>query len=187
MSQSITLTEDDLLTGEELLARGDVGPCELIDGRIVPMSPTGGEHARIEAHLGLELALFVRQQRLGWVMVGEVGVYTRRDPDRVRGADIAFISRKRIPAGPPKGFLEAAPELVVEIVSPTDRWEEIQRKLEEYFEIDVEQVWIVEPENRALSVFTSSADVRRFGEGDTLIGEGVMAGFSLPVAGLFDG
>ncbi|MGB2771016.1 MAG: Uma2 family endonuclease, partial [Anaerolineae bacterium] len=79
------------ITGEELLALGDIGPSELIDGRIVTMTPTGDEHGTIEFNLGSELRAFVRRQRLGRVTGGEVGIYTRRNPDRVRAADIAFI------------------------------------------------------------------------------------------------
>ena len=101
------------IAGEELLALGDIGPCELIDGNIVPMSPTGGEHGRIELHLGSALHFFVQQRHLGWVLTGEVGIYTRRNPDRVRGADIVFLSRQSWPDGPPCGFLDRAPDLVV--------------------------------------------------------------------------
>lgn len=185
MSQGVARAAPEELTGEQLMAIGELGPCELIDGRIVPMSPTGGEHARIESALGVELALFVRREQSGWVMVGEVGIYTRRHPDRVRGADIVFVSKKRAPEGPPKGFLEVAPELVVEIVSPGDRWEGLQQKIEEYFALGVEQVWIAEPENRAVRVYHSTIEVRRFGTGEVLVGEGALAGFSLAVNALF--
>jgi Uma2 family endonuclease len=186
MSQGTAQIQGEVLTGEHLLAMGDIGPCELVDGKVVPMTPTGGEHARIEAALGLELALFVRQRQVGWVLGGEVGIFTRRDPDRVRGADLAFISRQRAPDGPPKGFLEVGPELVVEIISPGDRWQEVQQKLAEYFALGVEQVWVVEPENRALLVYYSPAEIRRFTEEDKLIGDGVLEGFSFPVSTLFD-
>jgi Uma2 family endonuclease len=128
MTASSERIPDRPITGEELLALGDIGPCELIDGRIVPMSPTGGEHGSLEAILGGELTMFVRQRRLGWVMVGEVGIYTRRQPDRVRGADVAFVSRQRLPKRPGKKFLEVAPELVVEILSPDDRWQDVGRR-----------------------------------------------------------
>ncbi|NJN68307.1 MAG: Uma2 family endonuclease [Chloroflexaceae bacterium] len=79
-----------LITGEELFAMGDIGPCELIDGRIVPMTPPGGEHGRIEISLGAMLFHFVEQHNLGWVIGGEAGVYIQRNPDTVRGMDIAF-------------------------------------------------------------------------------------------------
>ena len=122
MSTHRAVPSDRLITGEELLAMGDIGPCELIDGRIVPMSPAGVEHGVLEQRLGRALGAFVEDRRLGWVLVGEVGIYTRRTPDRVRGADAAFISGQRLPQRPKKGFLEVAPELVCEVMSPDDRW-----------------------------------------------------------------
>jgi Uma2 family endonuclease len=185
MFEMIAPPETKLISGEELLAMGDIGPCELIDGRIVPMSPTGGEHGYIEFYLGAELTHFVRLKKSGWVIGGEVGIYTHRQPDRVRGADVAFISKERSPRRPPKGFLEVAPELVVEIMSPDDRWQEVRQKLEEYFSIGVQWVWIIEPENRAVLVYRSSTEMDKLGEEDTLHGEDILAGFTLPVASLF--
>ncbi len=184
MSAPTSLTGSQLLTGEELLALGDIGPCELIDGRIVPMTPTGGAHGVVESNLASELRAFVRQRHLGWVMVGDVGIYTRRGPDRVRGADVVFVSRERL-AEPPQGFLEVAPDLVVEIISPGDRWQDIRQKLEEYFAIGVRWAWIVEPENRAVLVYRSSTEMRKFDQNDTLAGEGPLQGFTLSVASLF--
>lgn len=110
------------ITGEELLALGDIGPSELIEGRIVAMVPTGSEHGLIELTLGAKLRSFVRAKRLGWVMAGEVGIYIRRHPDTVRAADLVFLSRNRSPERP-TGFLEIAPDLVVEILSPSERWQ----------------------------------------------------------------
>lgn len=186
MAVAIAPSETKLITGEELLAMGDVGPCELIDGRIVPMAPAGGEHGTVESELDWHLQSFIRDRKLGWVMVGEVGIYTRRDPDRVRGADVVFISKDRLPA-PPKGFLEVAPELVVEVISPGDRWQNIRDKLEEYFAIGVERVWIVEPASRTVLIYRSPTEVQKLDEEDTLKGEGVLEGFTLPVADLFVG
>ena len=119
-------------------------------------------------------------------MTGEVGIYTQRDPDRVRGADVVFVSRERMAGGAPKGFLEEAPDLVAEVMSPTDRWVEVQQKIAEYFATGVDRGWIVEPENRAVSVFVSATESHRLGEEDELVGEGALAGFSLRVARLFD-
>jgi Uma2 family endonuclease len=174
------------ITGEELLAMGDIGPCELVDGRIVHMNPVGVQHGDIQIALGAALRAFVRKQRLGRVVGGEVGIYTRRRPDRVRGADIAFVSQERLAGSTAKGYLSTAPELVVEIVSPTDRWQDVRRKIEEYFAIGVQWVWIVEPDHRDVLVYSSSTEMRKFGEGDILTGEGVLEGFSLPVAELFE-
>jgi Uma2 family endonuclease len=80
---------------------------------------------------------FVQEHNLGWVMTGEIGIYTRRNPDRVRGADVVFLSKECWPDRPPKGFLEVAPDLVVEIISPNDRWQDVRQNLAEYFAIGV--------------------------------------------------
>ena len=148
------------------------------------MTPAGSEHGFMESELAWHLRNFVVERKLGWVMTGEVGIYTRRNPDRVRGADIVFVSKERLPE-PPKGFLEVAPELVVEIISLGDRWQDVRDKLEEYFAIGVRWVWIVEPENRAVLVFRSPSQIQKLGEQDTLRGEGVLEGFELPLAELF--
>jgi Uma2 family endonuclease len=186
MAVAFAPTREKLVTGEDLLAMGDIGPCELIDGRIVHMTPTGDEHGTIEFNLGRELSAFVRKNKLGRVTGGEVGIYIRRRPDRIRAADIAYISAKRS-ARPVKGFLEVAPELVVEIMSPEDRWQDIRDKLADYFSIGVEQVWIVEPQNRKVLIFSSTTDVEEHNEGDTLRGEGALEGFAMQVAELFAG
>lgn len=179
-----TSSETKPITGEELFAMGDIGPCELIDGRIVPTAPAGDEQGVIEFNLGFELKSFVQQRQLGWVMGGEVGIYTRRNPDRVRGADIVFISKERLPKLT-KGFLEIAPELVVEILSPNDRWQDVEEKLKEYFDIGVLWVWVVQPEHRTVRVYRSTTEFQTLDEKDTLEGEGVLKGFFLPIARLF--
>ncbi len=180
-----TSTEAPLITGKELLAMGDIGPCELVDGRIVFMSPTGGKHGLIELYLGSALHHFVQEHNLGWVMTGEVGIYTRRNPDRVRGADVVFLSSERWPEDPPDGFLEVAPDLVIEIMSPNGRWQNVRQKLAEYFAIGVRWVWIVQPENQAVLVFRSITEMQQYGMDDMLVGEGVLEGFTLTVARLF--
>jgi Uma2 family endonuclease len=180
-----TPTKTPLISGEELLAMGDIGPCELVDGKIVPMSPAGGVQGFIEARLVTALYHFVQEYSLGWVMTGEVGIYTRRKPDRVRGADVVFLSKERWPGRPPKGFLEVAPELVVEIMSPNYRWQDVRQKLVEYFAIGVRWVWIVEPENRTVLVFRAVTDIQQYGMDDMLVGEGLLEGFALAVANLF--
>lgn len=187
MEMGGVLTETKLITGDELWAMGDIGPCELLDGRIMPMSPTGGRHGQLEARLGRYLADFVESNGLGSVVVGEAGIYIRRNPDRVRGVDVAFFSIERLPDGLPDGFIEAAPDLVVEIMSPHDSWQEVRQKVGEYFSIGTGQVWVVEPQNRAVVVFRSGTELQTLNEGETLAGEGALAGFALALSDLFAG
>lgn len=175
-------TETKLVTGEELYAMGDIGPAELIDGRIMPMSPTGGRHGVIELRLGSILLEFLGER--GHVLVGEVGIYIRRNPDRVRAADVAVFSKERLPEMPDT-YIEAAPELAVEIMSPTDLWSNVRTKIDDYFSIGVEQVWIVEPDTRSVLVFHSATAFAKLGIDDTLVGDGALAGFTLPIATLF--
>lgn len=82
-------------------------------------------------------------------------------------------------------FLEIAPELVVEIVFPSDQGDSIRKKIAEYFEAGVDRVWIGEPGQRKVLVFRSPAELTGLGEGDTLRGEGVLAEFELPLRELF--
>ncbi len=98
--------------------------------------------------------------------------------------DVAFISRLRL-AALPEGFLDAAPELVVEIISPTDRRRDIRDKISEYFAIGVDRVWLVNPDSCTVLVYRSSSEVKKLKMGDILEGEGILDGFALPLDELF--
>lgn len=175
-----------LITGEELFKMPGTDLCELVEGEIKRMNLSGWKHGGVESNLTERLNAFVRENDLGRVLTGEVGIYTGRDPDTVRGADVLFISHERLEDASPEGFLDVAPELVVEIMSPTNTWEEVRRKIEEYFAIGVEQVWILEPANRAVQVYWSRDAVRTLSEDDTLDGEGALDGFAFDVRTLFE-
>lgn len=186
MEVNLALAER-LVTGDELLAMGDIGPSELIEGRIVLKSPTGDEHAAYESNFDEYLKAFVRAHKLGKVRVGEVGIYTHRNPDTVRAADVAFISNERYAQRKQKGgYLDVAPELIVEIMSPSDCWSDVKQKLREYFSIGVKLVWVADPTDRTVEAYRSLTDVREFKEADTLTGDDVLPGFSVPVASLFE-
>jgi Uma2 family endonuclease len=176
--------ETRLITADELAAMGDVGPCELVEGRIVPMTPTGDEHSEYEITLGALLWNYVRQHQLGKIYGGEAGIILRRDPDTVRGADIAFVARERVQPRTGK-FLAVVPDLIVEIASPGDSMTEITEKLGEYFMAGVRLVWVVLPKTRQVYAYRSLADVRIFSMGDTLPGDDVLPGLALPVAEIF--
>lgn len=186
MAVKPVLTLAHLITGEELAEMGDIGPCELVEGRIMPMSPTGDEHAGIEVIVATALQQFVRSHDLGRVRAGEVGIYTRRNPDTVRGADVLFISNERYARKQSASYLDVAPDLIVEIMSPNDRWSEVTQKLREYFAMGVRLVWVVDPKARSVYAYRALTDVREFSANDTLPGDDVLPGFSVPVAGLFE-
>lgn len=181
------VTSERIITAEELARTPALGRCELVEGRIVRMSPTGHRHGGVEARIGKILANFVDPRKIGRVLVGEVGVYTRRNPDTVRGADVLYISKERFQrASKDKAFLDAAPELVVEVLSPDDRPAELARKLSEYFAVGVLLVWVADPESRSVRAYRSPSDVRELGEEETLTGDEALPGFEAPVAQFFE-
>ena len=186
VAMNVAPAEAAVITGDDLLAMGDIGPAELVEGRIVPMSPTGDEHGAVELNFGSVLKAFVTKGNLGKVRVGEVGIYTARHPDTVRAADALFVSNERYAQRrKARGFLDVAPELIVEILSPDDRWSDLTQKLREYFAIGVRLVWVADPSARTVFAYRSLTDVREFTEKDDLPGDDVLPGFSTPVAALF--
>lgn len=177
--------QDKLITGEELLEMGDIGPAELIDGRIVSISPTGKRHGSLEYLIARLLGEFVEQRGLGEVFVGEPGIYIRHNPDRIRAADVVFISNERAAQDESEGYFQVAPELVVEVISPSDGWEDINEKLEDYFSIGVERVWICQPKRKNMLVYRSPQEFIKFESNEILAGEGILNGFELPLSKLF--
>jgi len=177
-----TISTESLVNGEELLRMGDIGRTELINGVIKYYMPTGHPHGFYEVLLATVVWTFVRAQKLGRVLSGEVGIYIRRNPDTVRAADVAFISHERLAKAKPQGFLDVAPELVVEVMSPDDTWSDVSDKLEDYFSIDIQQVWVVDPRRERIHIYRSLTDITILTMDDTLDGGETLPGFSLPVA-----
>lgn len=173
------------ITGEELFRTPGLGRCELVEGRIVPMTPTGDEHGAIELNIGAALKQYAEQSKKGRVRVGEVGIYVQRNPDTVRAADVLYISDERYSRRSSTGYLDVAPELVVEVLSPEDRWSEVMRKLAEYLGAGVIVVWVVDPTTRSIFAYRSLTVVNRFTENDTLCDNDILPGLSLPMKEVF--
>jgi Uma2 family endonuclease len=186
VTERLASVDTKTFTGEELATMGDIGPCELINGRIVPMTPTGDEHGAVETNIAAELRAFVLEHNLGKVRSGEVGIYVRRNPDTVRAADVLYISNERYAQKGPSAFLDVSPDLVVEILSPSDPWTDVTQKLRDYFTIGVRMVWVVDPKARSIYAYRSPTEIREFTENDTLPGDDILPGFSVPVARLLE-
>ena len=175
------------VTGDELMRMPGLDPCELVAGRVVPMTPTNPTHGRIEVNVAAALKHFVRTQNLGVVMAGEVGVFTARNPDTVRAPDVLFLSHERDARRERReGFLDVAPELTVEILSPTDRPDQVRRKLSEYFAAGVRQVWVIDPATRTVQVHHGRGGPLSLAHGAVLTGGDVLPGFELPVDDIFE-
>lgn len=178
---------DALITGDQLARMPDSELCELIDGRIVPMSPTNPEHGHLEARITAILSAVVEKQNLGRVMTGEVGIFTRWNPDRVRGADVLFISHARYERRTKgRGFLDVAPELVVEILSPENSHIDTVQKVREYLAIGVLLVLVVDPPSRTITAYRPSSEPRRYADGEAVPCGDVLPSFDLAVATVFE-
>jgi Uma2 family endonuclease len=178
-------SEEIWMTAEELFRRPDLGPCELVEGRLVLMTPTGYTHGEIETELSAALRAYARETGRGRVMGGEVGVYIRRNPDTVRAADVLLISAERYARRQSASYLDVPPELAVEILSPDDSWSEVMEKLSDYLAAGVDAVWVVDPRRREVFSYRSLTSTRRFAVGDVLTDEELLPGFALPVSDLF--
>jgi Uma2 family endonuclease len=173
------------ITGEELYRMGDIGPAELVKGRIVRQMPTGHPHGFIESLLVFFLLSFIREHKIGRVLTGEVGIYTQREPDTIRAADIVFISNERYQQASPTGYLDVAPELVVEIMSPSNTWSEAHEKLADYFAIGVQVVWMVDPQLEQIHVYRAPDQVTLLHKADTLRDEELLPGFEIKLTEIF--
>lgn len=179
------LVEKKLITAEELLHLPDDGyDYELVRGELIKMAPPGGEHGRIAVRLASRLDDHVTAHDLGAVMV-ESGYCLECRPDTVRGPDISFLAAERIPAeGLPQGFIEGAPDLAVEIVSPNDA-AGVQAKVREYLEHGARLVWVVEPQTRTVTVYRSLSDIHILTADDILEGGDVVPDFTCRVRDMF--
>ena len=145
-------TGSQWVTAEQLARMPDDGNrYELVEGVLHMMSPAGGRHGKITVRLTTRLAVYVEAHQLGTVFAAETGFLTHRDPDTVRAPDVAFVSRERLePLGEVVGFVPLAPDLVVEVTSPSDTYSQIEDKVMAWLRAGVRMVLVVDPATRSV-------------------------------------
>jgi Uma2 family endonuclease len=175
-----------LVTAEELEKFPDDDyRYELVEGRVIRMSPTGAMHGWLVLHFASQLTQHVDARRLGFVLT-EVGFRLSSSPDTVRAPDLSFIRRERLPEGAlPRGFWQGPPDLAVEVLSPDDRLSDIRTKVSEYLTHGVPLVVVIDPDERSVIAHRGSAPPVALGVGDFLDLDDVVQGFRCAVQDIF--
>lgn len=175
------------MTADELMAMPDDGyQYQLIDGELVRMSPSWPGHSAIGASFVTALSNHVAQEDLGVVFGADAGFLLGQNPDTVLSPDVAYIQHDHLPADPDQqGYWPVAPDLVVEVASPSDRRSAISEKVVRYQQVGVRLVVVVWPQTRSLTVYALGHEPVELKEDATFDGGEVLPGMQLLVADLF--
>jgi len=181
-------TEIQPRTAEELFRMPDDGfRHELVKGELRTMTPAGSKHGSLVIKLASLLLQHVETHALGEVFGPDTGFKIADSPDTVRAPDIAFVRQERIPSGElTEKFWPGAPDLAVEVISPTDTLYELDEKIEEYMASGVTLVWVVNPKKRTVTAYRPGASPEVLSENDQLDGRPLLPTFQYPVAKLFE-
>ena len=175
------------VTAEDLWKRPDDGyRYELVKGKLRKIPPAGFEHGTRTMAIGWRLAQYVSENRLGCVLAAETGFRISQNPDTVRAPDVAFVRQASIDQqGMHTGYWDGAPDLAVEIISPSDTYAEVVEKVDEWLRAGCAMVWVVNPRREMVEVFRPAGGFTVLGGDDTLEGGDVVAGFRCRIRDLF--
>ena len=175
-----------LLTAEEFMAEYSHRHAELVRGTILELPMPSARHGEVCVNAVVHIANFVKAHKLGRVCSNDSLIVTRRNPDSARGPDVSYYSFARMPAGPaPQGICEIAPELAVEVRSPSNSWAEIFAKIGEYLQVGVTAVLVLDPERTSATVYRATGQTA-FGAAETLTVPEVLPGFEVIVGKFFE-
>ena len=179
-------TQTRLITAEEIIQMPDDGyRYELIRGEIIQKPLPGLRNGRLAGYLAFHIGNHVEAEDLG-IAATVTGYLLGSEPDTVRAPDASFISRERLDeVGETDGYWPSAPDLAVEVISPNDRYTDVEAKVAEWLSAGARMVIVVNPRRRAVRVHRSPTDIDDLVEGDVIEGGDVVPGWSMPVSGLF--
>lgn len=183
MASGTTLELEDRasgLSGEEPLY-------EVVNGQQVELPPMSIYAALIASRLLLHMDPFVRSHKLGCAVAEALFILDSKKNLR-RRPDVAFISADRWPLDrelPETGDWEVVPTLAVEVISPTDTFEEVHTKIEDYFRAGVNQVWLILPLKKQVHVYDAPTQPRTLSGNQDLDGGAILLGFRLSLVELF--
>lgn len=174
-------------TADQLFAKAEDGNrYELIEGKLKMMSPAGSEHGKVAARILGRLMIHVEKHDLGEVFAAETGFRIAVNPDTVRAPDAAFVSHQRLQTvEPTKAYLSLAPDLVVEVVSPSDAFSEVESKALQWLNAGCQLVLVADPDNETLQVYRDSQQRQDFRAGENFESGDVCKNWSLKVNDVF--
>jgi Uma2 family endonuclease len=156
---------------------------ELDEGELLTMAPASDEHGDVEGEFFYRLRDHAKKHSLGRVFPGDTGF--RLTPHTVRSPDAAFVTKERLGPGYHGTFFPGAPDLALEVFSPSDSVPQLMRKVRQYLEHGCRVVWVVYPQTRQVHVFEAGGPDRILNADDILDAPGLLPGFSVPVAEFF--
>ena len=176
-----------LLTQDDLFHLPDDGlRYELVRGHLVSEPPPGYRHGRTAATLTFELEDYARAHGHRIAVTCDVGFCLSREPDTVRAPDVAVLQRSRLATfDDDRRYFPGAPDLAVEVLSPSDRRGAVREKVADYLDSGSVMVWLVDPARREIRVCTSAGE-ECIGIGGTLTANGLLPGFALPLDSVFE-
>lgn len=182
------VSKPEIISAESLLALGEDAAVEVVKGRLVEMGPAGAKHGEVAGNILGSLWAYVRGQKLGKVFSDQTTYVLEGTPDDIRTMrvpDISFIAADNLPDETPTGYWFQPPDLVIEIVSPSEKAADIQAKLTDYFKAGTREAWVVYPEQAQLVVHWKDSSKVLAG-GDTLTSEELLPGFALKLSEVFE-
>lgn len=176
-----------LLSAEEFAAMPELGRfTELVKGEVTKVPPPSFLHGVVCLNVAGELRDHVRPRALGRITINDSGVVTERDPDTVRGADVAYFSYERLPKHEtPRVYPEVSPELVFEVMSPDDVFRDVMAKVDEYLTAGVTLVYVIDLTREQAMLFQKGTLGTLFGRADELTFPGVLPDLRIPLGPLF--
>ena len=181
-------TTKRLVTADELLEMPDDGYMyELVRGELRKMPPAGHPHSRMGIQIATLLNAYTNDKRLGYVYGADGGFILESGPDHVRAPDVSFVRQARVDeASGSTGFFPGPPDLAIEVVSPNDRYTEVEEKVADYLAAGTLAVVVVDPRRRTVKVHRPQSVTVELGEGDTLEVDDVVPGWRMEVGEMFE-
>jgi Uma2 family endonuclease len=176
-----------ITTAEELFELPSDGlRYELIKGRLLMMSPAGGRHGRLAIRIALLLGNHVDAHRLGVVLAAETGFRLSVDPDTVLAADVAYVERRRYAGVANEShYLPLAPDLAVEVLSPSDRFARVEAKVLTWLDAGCRLVLVVDPESAAVHAYWSQQRIKIYQQHESIDCSEVVPQWILHVGEIF--